>query len=65
MLIFSLNNITEATKIMSLVEFGGKTVICRWSKDTDIQQGVIGPIQCPLEKEAANRKIEQYIECST
>ena len=57
MLIFSINKKVEALKLIPLEEFGGKPVVCRWSKDTDIQQGVIGPIQCPLQIEVADQKI--------
>ena len=62
MLIFFINNENEAAKLIPLQEFGGKMITCRWSKDTDIQQGVIGPIQCPTEREAANNKIRQYMK---
>ena len=60
MLIFFFNNERAATNLLQLEQFGRKTVTCRWSMDTDIQQGVIGPIQCPLERGAANQKIERY-----
>ena len=61
MLVFFLDNERDANRILSIEHLGNRRVSCRMSKDSTIQQGVIGPISCPREKIEAENKIKSYM----
>ena len=61
MLVFFLENESHANQVLRIHHFGNKSVTCRLSKDSNIHQGVIGPISCPLEKTVAENKVKTYM----
>ncbi|CAL4064304.1 unnamed protein product, partial [Meganyctiphanes norvegica] len=53
----------EAEKWLEISSVGGKVVRCRWAKETSMSTfGVIGPIQCPYNKDEMESMKLKYIK---